>query len=338
MTKRHIFIFNCLLFLTFISKETRAQNPLFPNSVVSNDIDFIIDTDSDTFTSLTYLGLGNKEMPGAPNGGGLFDFGTFIFNVSFSDNETLEIWCHSTFLTQEAAQEYANKLCPRLGKLPVFQRNLLNHVVIHNGDGGAFAEIEGQFFILYSENMDARISTNDLEETVFHESVHASYQFMYENDSAWIDAQAADAPAFVTEYGQDNPDLEDMAESALFAYTYIVHPGRLSAEIETWLEENIPNRLDFFRTIYFATTHIGEEVNPSNIRISPNPANDWINIKLSSGEKLLNVQTYDYKGRLVYSSNSTNLQISVRDFGKGLFFFLIMTDKGTYIEKIIVVE
>jgi len=207
------------VWMLFCINHLSAQDPLFPNSVVSNDIDFILDDDPDEFESLIFVGRSNKEMPGDPNGGGLFDTNTFVFESNYVDGGTLEIWCHSSFETEEAARVYANKLCPRLGKLPRFQRNLLNHVVIHNGDSGAFAEIEGQFFILYSDNMDQRISTNDLEETVFHESVHASYQFMYQNDPSWLNAQTAD-PTFVTDYAENNVMVEDMADNPIEIFTY----------------------------------------------------------------------------------------------------------------------
>jgi hypothetical protein len=316
------FTFDTLILLSilFFSFNIEAQPPLFPNSVVSNDIDFILETDPDSFTNLTFVGLENKEMPGAPNGGSLFDVNTFVFEAAFSDGETLEIWCHSSFNTQAAAQEYADKLCPRLGKLPAFQRNMLDHVVIHKGNGGAFAEIEGQFFILYSDNMDARISTNDLEETVFHESVHASYQFMYENSPEWTSAQAAD-PTFITVYAQDNPQLEDLAESALFAYTYLTHPGRLSPDIETWLEDNIPNRLAFFGAFYTPVTSVTEADNQFKLSIHPNPTNGIFTLQASNKLNGL-VSIFDTSGNLVKSKkcyNQEQIEINLIDLPIGLY-------------------
>ena len=257
-----------------------GQEPLFPNSVVSNDIDFIREADPDSFMSLAFIGLDNKEMPSSISNN-LFDTGTYVFSATFSDGETLEIWCHSSFQSQAAAEEYANKLCPRLGKLPAFQRNMLDHVVIHTGNAGAFAEIQGQFFVLYADNIDSRISTNDLEETVFHESVHASYQFMYQDDSSWLSAQSSDS-AFVTEYGQANPRLEDMAESALFAYTLITFPGRLSEDIENWLLTNIPNRLEWFGVIYTDISETSEEIEMPRLTLFPNPSNGVFTLELEN--------------------------------------------------------
>ncbi len=333
MTKAYISILTCLLFVTFISTITKAQSPLFPNSVVSNDIDFILDTDPDTFTSLAFIGLDNKEMPGSESGN-LFDENTFVFEASFSSGTSLEIWCHSSFLTQEAAQEYAEKLCPRLGKLPTFKRDLLDHVVIHNGDSGAFAEIEGNFFVLYSDNMDARISTNDLEETVFHETVHASIQEIYGGTPAWTNAQAAD-PAFVTEYGQSLPDLEDMAESALFAYTYIKYPGRLSADIENWLIENIPNRLEFFCNIYTGcSTGLSGEISGANISVYPNPMDGKFTIFLEELEKDSYIDIFNITGKLIKSIKAKQGQneINLEEFVNGLYFLSV---PGYQISRII---
>ncbi len=301
----------CLILVAIASKEAQAGDPLFPNSVVSNDIDFILDTDPDSFASLAFIGREDKEMPG--NGGNLYDEDTFVFEATFSDGEKLEIWCHSTFNTQEAAQGYADKLCPRLGKLPFVQRDMLNHVVINKGNQTAFAETQGHFFVLYSDNMDDRISTHDLEETVFHESVHASLQDIYENDTAWTNAQLAD-PSFVTEYAQSFPDLEDMPETALFAYTLITHPGRLSADIENWLHENIPNRLAFFSTIYDAPTTGTFEISEQMTPAYPNPTCDKLTVMLRKAAQDSRLNIYSISGTLVKSVEARQGQNEI-DFG-----------------------
>jgi hypothetical protein len=308
-------------FLFALSQTVFGQDPLFPNSVVSNDIDFIQESDPDSFSGLSFVGRQDREMPGDPSGGGLFDNDTFLFEASFTDGESMEIWCHSSFITEDAAREYAEKLGPRLGKLPAFQRNMVNHVVIHSGDRTAFAEIEGQFFVLYSENMDRRISTNDLEETVFHESVHASYQFMYEDHPDWTSAQAAD-PSFVTVYAQENPQLEDLAESALFAYTYLTYPGRLSTNVESWLEENIPNRLEFFGAFYSETTSTLNLFPKSKLVISPNPSNDLFVIQSESTLLQGDARITDMHGRTVKVINchhAESITIDLSGFDNGLY-------------------
>ncbi|MEO0473625.1 MAG: hypothetical protein AAF206_28700 [Bacteroidota bacterium] len=197
---------------------------------------------------LTFIGQADKEMPDKRNND-LFDVNTYVFEASFTDGKVVEIWAHSSFGSEMAAKEYAEKLGPRLGKLPEVMRNPLSHVVLHKGDEGAFAEAAANFFVLYSDNMDERIDNNDLEETVFHESVHASLDAMHLENDAWLAAQNDDN-AFITEYAQDIPIKEDLAESALFVYTMKTYPGRLSNEIESWVRENIPNRYAYISQIF----------------------------------------------------------------------------------------
>lgn len=228
--------------------QNQDVDSLFINSIVSTDIDFITATDDDTFGNIAYLGQADKEMPDSRNDT-LFDTGTYVFQLDFSKGNSLEIWAHSTFGSENTARGYAEKLTERLGKLPEFMRSELSHVVLHKGDAGAFAESEANFFVVYSENIDTRIANDDFEETVFHESVHATLDADFLESAQWLRSQKNDA-VFITEFAKENAAKEDMAESALFAYTMIKHPGRLSLDIEIWVKTHIPNRYAFFQTIF----------------------------------------------------------------------------------------
>jgi hypothetical protein len=221
--------------------------PLFKNSIASTDIDFIKSTDPDAFLGLTYIGQDIKEMPGAESGE-LMDENTYIFETNFKDNKKIEIWAHSDFGNKEAAEIYVKNLTNKLGKLPSFMRNFLDHVVIHKGNSTAFAEDAGRFFVLYSDNMDVRIRNKDLEETVFHESIHVALDLTYAKNVSWKKAQDADG-TFITEYAKSRPNKEDLAETAIFVYTMIKYPGRLSTDIEDWVKTNIPNRYAFLKEI-----------------------------------------------------------------------------------------
>lgn len=284
-----------LVFINLISSQTPpSSNPLFRNSVASNDIDFIKSTDPDAFESLAYIGRERQELPGSLNGN-LFD-NAYIFESTFSRSKRVQIWCHSTFGSRAAAQEYAEKVSPRIGKLPRLMLDRLSHVIIHDGDDGAFAESEAQFFVLYSENMDLRISNNDLEETVFHESIHATLDEMHLNNVGWTTAQDRDVN-FITNYAQQNSFKEDFAETALFAYTMQKYPGRLSASVEDWVNTHIPNRIAYINTNVFsegqgpvvsitspedgAQFTLGEEIILSASASDPGGNLDKVNFKLN---------------------------------------------------------
>lgn len=230
-----------------------ADKPLFKNSIVSTEIDFIKDTDPDTFSKLVYIGQGQREMPGSGNDE-LIDENAYIFKACFTEGNDVEIWGHSSFGTKNAAEEYADKLTTRLGKLPVFMRNKLSHVIIHNGDSTAFAEDVGGFFVLYSDNMDTRISNNDLEETIFHETVHVAFDLQYAKSNIWKSAQSKDG-IFITEYAEIRPNKEDFAETAIFVYTMTIYPGRLNSSIENWVQAHIPNRFALLESIFKKNTN-----------------------------------------------------------------------------------
>ncbi len=305
-----------IILFIFLSFTFQAQSPLFPNSVVSNDIDFILEIDPDVFLEVTFLGLDDKEMPSSLSEE-LFDTDTFVFQAEFEGGHTTEIWCHSSFGTQEAAQEYAEKLGPRLGKLPAIQREMLNHVVIHNGNAGAYAETEGQFFILYSENMDDRISTNDLEETVFHESVHSSLQAIYEGEPIWTNAQDADQ-AFITEYAQELPGLEDMPETALFAYAYLTYPGRLPQEVEEWMTEHNPNKLEFFSMFYGEVVSVPSLESKIELFIYPNPAHHQMIIDSPKSQKIVILDALGKAVQYINIHQGKNY-IEVKDLTSGVY-------------------
>lgn len=229
-------------------------NPLFPNSVVSNDIEFITSDDESAFYCLNYFGTETREMPDKRHDE-LFANGVHTFEAWFKDETAVELWLHPDIGDHAAAAQIAQKLTGPLGRLPSFMREKLNHVVVQKGDVTAFAEDRGRFFTIYDGNIDARISTHDLEETVFHESVHATMDDPISHSASWRKAQSNDG-AFVTDYGASLPEREDLAETALFAYTYYQHPERFTDELRRDLESLVPHRLAFLEQFFGKTKNI----------------------------------------------------------------------------------
>ena len=247
--------------MAFVCAEQVQAAPLYRNSIVSTEIDFITDDDPSQFKALTYLGRGPREMPDKRHDK-LMDENAYLFKASFLDGSSVEVWAHSSFASKDEAKRYALMLTGPLGKLPELMRKKLAHVVIHKGNETAFGESEGHFFVLYSENMDTRVRHHDLEETVFHESVHATIESKYRKSPAWLSAQKADAE-FITEYAAKHPNKEDLPESALFAYTLLKHPGRLASDVEQWIQKHMPNRLAFFQDVFFEADSVQREAGPA---------------------------------------------------------------------------
>lgn len=191
---------------------------------------------------------GRREMPGGVFGR-RFESDVFVFESQFDDGTMVEIWASERFPSEANAQSEADEIVKRLAILPSFMRETLNRVILHTGDGGAFAEDIGNFFVVYRDNMEFRRSENDMEETLFHESVHATLDVQYrDNDPAWRAAQDSD-PGFITEYARDRI-TEDLAESAIFAFSDKYTPTRLPQTVTEQMYMIMPARLRFIRDIF----------------------------------------------------------------------------------------
>jgi hypothetical protein len=223
-----------------------TASPPYQNSVVSNDFAFITPDDPNAFVCVSLVDRGTREMPDKRHDA-LFADDVSIYRAAFSDGVTTEIWAHPDLGDTSAG--YVEKLARAMGHLPTLLRQPLSHVVLLDGNETAFAEDLGRFFTIYSENIDDRISTNDLEETIFHESIHASLDIPLARSHEWLDAQRADGDA-ITVYAAQNLEREDLAETALFAYTYLATPGRLPARVTAQIEQRIPNRVAVLRDIF----------------------------------------------------------------------------------------
>ena len=161
----------------------------------------------------------------------------------------MEFGVHPDLASLGEAEQVVRHVADAVAKLPFDMRRRLHHVVIHHGDETASAEKDAGFFVLYHANIAKRIAAHDLEETVFHESVHATLDKRYANSRAWRQAQNAD-DAFITRYAQNNPGKEDLAESALFAWAVLQYPGRLPGEVEAEVRRIMPHRLAFFAKLF----------------------------------------------------------------------------------------
>ena len=254
MKKITILLAGCLSLVvsTVVSTitSTAMAKPIYPNSVVSNDHEFIATSDESAFACLKFEERRTAEMPDKRRDS-LMAKKTFIFVAHYSDGTSVPLWAHPDFKSQKKAMESVEPVAEAVGKLPTFMRSTLDHVVIHRGDETAFGEDEGHFFVLYSENIKTRIRNHDLEETVFHESVHATLDAKYARSKEWLKAQKADGD-FITKYAKRLPKKEDLAESGLFAWTMIMHPGRLPAKIEARARKIMPNRLVFFKELFLS--------------------------------------------------------------------------------------
>jgi len=215
----------------------------YASSVVGTDFDFIVDEDPSTFLCLEFHGQRLREMPDKTADGALIH-PALVFLAYYEDGTKVDIALDADFATESAAREEALRYATRLGKLPTSLRSGVERIVVHAGPTEATAFSDRGLIVLYSANATKRIATHDLEETLFHESVHAAWDGPHRESSEWLAAQAADG-AFLTAYAAKNPGGEDLAESALFAYTLLHHPERIPADHAARIRAVIPARIAF---------------------------------------------------------------------------------------------
>lgn len=228
----------------FAAEEATPQVPPYRSSVVGTDFDFITESDPNTFDRLEDKGQGPAEMPDKSDRSAPLVQEAFLFVAHFNDGTRVQLAIDADFKTQDSARQEALRHTPRLGKLPTALRRGVERVVIHKGGENVTAFGGDGAIILYADNATKRIGTHDLEETVFHESVHAAWDKTHAKSAEWQDAQKKDG-GYVTDYARKKPQGEDLAESALFAYALLHHPDRLPKEEAARIARIIPNRIAF---------------------------------------------------------------------------------------------
>ena len=184
--------------------------------------DIIQTSDPSTLSCVEDAGRGmrqiwDKRVDGEPV------VNAYLFMARYSDGSNIEIAINPEFGSQETALAEALRYARPLGQLPTSLRAGINTFSVHGGRKGFHAGTGG--IVVYAETADNRLGYNHLEESIFHESVHASWDAQHRLSEGWIAAQETDG-RFLTGYGARVPEREDLAETALFAYAILHYPDR----------------------------------------------------------------------------------------------------------------
>lgn len=170
----------------------------------------------------------------------------FVFLARYVDGTNIEIAVNPEFETASRALTEARRFAFSLGQLPTSLRQGIERFSIHQGDKGFHAGT-GQI-VVYAGMADHRASYAHLEESLFHEAVHASWDEAHRLSPDWQAAQQADG-RFLTGYGAEHPDREDLAETALFAFAILHHPDRFPPVDTADTVAAVPNRIAYIKTL-----------------------------------------------------------------------------------------
>lgn len=226
------------------------------DSTVDTVFDVIHASDPTMFACLEYVGRGvrqiwDKRVNTEP------EVNAFLFAARYEDGTRIEIAINPEFGTSENARDEALRYAGPLGLLPTLLRKGIDRFSVHKGREGFHAGT-GQI-VVYSGTVDKRLDAKHLEESLFHEAVHASLDEEHRLSPAWSDAQMRDG-RFLTSYGQESPDREDLAETALFAYAILHHPDRFPPADTSDTLVAVPNRIDYIKRLFPPHQSIFQEV------------------------------------------------------------------------------
>ena len=207
--------------------------------------DIIRTDDPSSFVCLHFRGRATRQM-WDKRVSREFNHKVYLYDAYFTDGTRFEVHVNPEFESQKVAATEAFRYMRGFGQLPTVLREGIRSLGIHRGDKTASAG-SGKIFV-YQDNAIKRRSRNKLEETLFYESVHASLDNEYMNSRAWRAVQKADQ-GFMTEYARDQFPREDMAETALFAWGILRHPGRIPPADTADIKAVVPNRIAFLGEI-----------------------------------------------------------------------------------------
>src|SRR5262245_13678840 len=242
--------------LSWQSGDAKAQEPPPYGATMDTVFDIIQTSDPSAFVCLQYMGRGDrqiwdKRVDGEPT------VNAFLFAAHYDDGTNIEIGINPEFETKDKARAAALRFANPLGQLPTLMRKGIHRFSVHMGEKGFHAGT-GQI-VVYSGMADKRASYNHLEESLFHESVHASLDEDHRLSEAWKKAQASDG-RFLTTYAEKDPEREDLAETALFAFAILEHPDRFPPEDTAETMRAVPNRIEYFKQFFPADQTITSSV------------------------------------------------------------------------------
>lgn len=225
----------------------RADGGVPPyDSTADTVFDIIRSDDPSGFRCLRYVGQGarqiwDKRVDGEPV------VEAFLFNADYADGSTIEMAVNPEFATVDQARGEAMRYALPLGQLPSVLRAGLTRFSIHRGNE-AFHAGTGQI-VVYADKATRRIEQDHLEESLFHEAVHASLDDGHRLAAAWKQAQLSDG-RFLTSYAQSRPDREDLAETALFAFALLHFPDRFPPVDSQTVMRTVPHRFAYIEHLF----------------------------------------------------------------------------------------
>ena len=224
--------------ISSIDEEKKLGKPPF-GGTNSIDPDIVTAEDPSSFKSISYKGQSPRTM--YDNRSSWVKLPAFLFEAKFEDGSIIEMQVNPEFKDKSIAEVEAKKYAFLIGQLPAVLRKDIHTSWIHKGNNGWGG---GNNNILI--HTGAPFERDGIEEeTLIHEAANTSLDSYHANNNDWLDAQRKDNH-FISDYAEENPTRQDIAESFL-AYIAVTHRSdRISSELKSTILKTIPNRIKYF--------------------------------------------------------------------------------------------
>ena len=81
------------------------------------------------------------------------------------------------------------------------------------------------------------------------------------------------------------------------------------------------------------------QINTSNFNLFPNPSQDYFWLEIPEQQKIVSLEIYDIKGRLIKQllrKNTKKILVDVKDFAEGYYLVKTKTKQGSVSKKLII--
>jgi hypothetical protein len=224
-----------------VSRHDPEGPSLFRDGAVFLAPDTITENDPTALLNVTFFANGTRNIPDNRVQNDV-DTLVNIFTASFTGGKQITVMVNAEILFSQAEIE-ANRYARIVGQLDPIVREEIDVLWIHAGDA-TFSGNPGGIVIHTGRANQSLVPQGFLEETMAHESVHATLDALYLQSQEWFDAQRRDV-TFPTDFAREFPETEDLAES-YGAYLIVQNAERNPPDLVNRIRDGIPARLQFF--------------------------------------------------------------------------------------------
>lgn len=231
--------------VTVQSNITSGTEPPYTGTVFLNP-NIITSQDPTIFQSIMSIGQGSRQMFDRRTNSFNDVQNVYLFQAFYDGGYVVEVQVNPEFGSEVEAKQQAQFYAESIGRIPSELFKNLETVWIHAGDelfGGGNNNI-----LIHTEQGARYVANGYLEEVLVHEGTHTSLDADHASSSGWLNAQEADNN-FISTYARDNPTREDVAETFLVFLAVERLGDRLTSEQKKKIEDTVPNRLEYFRSL-----------------------------------------------------------------------------------------